>query len=243
MVPYTAGKIRSARLIFLFFWQCFEYIHCDKYQNFNKFQQQTQSYKFTSHIATFLSGFDHRDAWNLHTNIIWSKRSTDFKELSPCSVWYPLKSLCFIYYQRISWLSNLFTIAYLMKVIPQTHRSIKLDIFFFILRHYDIYTLYILYLFLIIIMYKILLLQRSFLFSHCELSIYMFLCSNIPAVHAYGVYLSELIRHSRACVSFWDFHGRELLLTRKLQSRGFAVVKLSHRHKKLQSLSWLGFPF
>jgi hypothetical protein len=38
-----------------------------------------------------LCGFDHRDAWNLHTNIIWSKRSTDFKELSPCSVWYPLK--------------------------------------------------------------------------------------------------------------------------------------------------------
>ena len=28
----------------------FEYIHCNKYQNFN-----TQSYKFTSHIAAFLS--------------------------------------------------------------------------------------------------------------------------------------------------------------------------------------------
>jgi hypothetical protein len=52
--------------------------------------QQTRSYKFTSHIAAFPSGFDHRDAWNLHTHIIWSKRSTDFKELSPCSVWYPL---------------------------------------------------------------------------------------------------------------------------------------------------------
>jgi hypothetical protein len=35
----------------------FEYIHCNKYQNFNKFQpsQQTQSYKFTSYIAAFLS--------------------------------------------------------------------------------------------------------------------------------------------------------------------------------------------
>ena len=32
----------------------FEYIHCNKYQNFNKFQQ-TQSYEFTSHIAAFLS--------------------------------------------------------------------------------------------------------------------------------------------------------------------------------------------
>jgi hypothetical protein len=53
--------------------------------------QQTQSYKFTSHIASSifsLCGFDHWDAWNLHTNIIWSKRSTEFKELSPCSVWH-----------------------------------------------------------------------------------------------------------------------------------------------------------
>ena len=55
--------------------------------------QQTQSYKFTSHIA----GFDHRDAWNLHTNIIWLKRSTDFKELSPCSVWYPLKECLVVF--------------------------------------------------------------------------------------------------------------------------------------------------
>jgi len=33
----------------------FEYIHCNIYQNVNKFQQQTQSYEFTSHIAAFLS--------------------------------------------------------------------------------------------------------------------------------------------------------------------------------------------
>ena len=93
MVPYTSGKMWSARLIFILFWQCvWIYIYCNKYQNFNKFQ--TQSYQFTSHIAAFLCGFDHRDAWNLHTNIIWSKRSTDFKELSPCSVWYPLKNNC-----------------------------------------------------------------------------------------------------------------------------------------------------
>ena len=51
--------------------------------------QQTRGYKFTSIFS--LCGFDHRDAWNLHTNIIWSKRSTDFKELSPCSVRYHLK--------------------------------------------------------------------------------------------------------------------------------------------------------
>ena len=39
VVPYTSGKILSARLIFLFFFgSVFEYIHCNKYQNFNKFQ-------------------------------------------------------------------------------------------------------------------------------------------------------------------------------------------------------------
>jgi hypothetical protein len=39
VVPYTSGKIWSAHLIFLFFFgSVFEYIHCNKYQNFNKFQ-------------------------------------------------------------------------------------------------------------------------------------------------------------------------------------------------------------
>jgi hypothetical protein len=38
VVPYTSGKIWPARLIFLFFGSVFEYIHCNKYQNFNKFQ-------------------------------------------------------------------------------------------------------------------------------------------------------------------------------------------------------------
>jgi hypothetical protein len=38
-VPYTSGKIWTSRLIFLFFFgSVFEYIHCNKYQNFNKFQ-------------------------------------------------------------------------------------------------------------------------------------------------------------------------------------------------------------
>jgi hypothetical protein len=33
----------------------FEYIYCNKYQNLANSIQQTQSYKFTSHIAAFLS--------------------------------------------------------------------------------------------------------------------------------------------------------------------------------------------
>ena len=50
--------------------------------------------------------------------------------------------------------------------------------------------------------------------------------SNIPAAPAYGVYISQLIRYSRACGSYHDFFDRELLLTRKLPKQGFLVIKL-----------------
>ena len=53
-----------------------------------------------------------------------------------------------------------------------------------------------------------------------------FICSNIPASPAYGVYISQLIRHSRACGSYQDFLDRGLLLTRKLLNQGFLMVKL-----------------
>ena len=45
---------------------------------------------------------------------------------------------------------------------------------------------------------------------------FQFICSNIPAAPAYGVYLSQMIRYSRACGSYQDFLDRGLLLTRKL---------------------------
>ena len=48
-----------------------------------------------------------------------------------------------------------------------------------------------------------------------------FIYSNIPAAPVYGVYISELIRYSRACGSYQDFLDRGLLLTRKLLNQGF----------------------
>jgi len=56
--------------------------------------------------------------------------------------------------------------------------------------------------------------------KHC------FISSNIPAAPAYGVYISQLIRYSRACGSYQDFLDRELLLTRKQLNQGFLVAKL-----------------
>ena len=41
-----------------------------------------------------------------------------------------------------------------------------------------------------------------------------FICSNIPAAPAYGVYIAQLIRYSRACGSQKDFLNSWLLLTR-----------------------------
>jgi hypothetical protein len=50
--------------------------------------------------------------------------------------------------------------------------------------------------------------------------------SNIPAAPVYGVYISQLIRFSRACGSYQDFLDRGKLLTRKLLNQGFLLVKL-----------------
>jgi len=54
----------------------------------------------------------------------------------------------------------------------------------------------------------------------------------IPAARAYGVYIFQLIRCSRACGSFHDFLDRILLLTRKLLNQGFLLVKLKPSLRK-----------
>jgi hypothetical protein len=59
-----------------------------------------------------------------------------------------------------------------------------------------------------------------------------FICSNIPTVPAYGAYISQLIRYSRAGGSCQDVLDRGLLLTRKLLNQGFLLVKLKSSHRK-----------
>ena len=53
-----------------------------------------------------------------------------------------------------------------------------------------------------------------------------FICSKVPAAPAYGVYISYLIRYSRACGSHQDILDRGLLLKRKLLNQVFLLVKL-----------------
>ena len=59
-----------------------------------------------------------------------------------------------------------------------------------------------------------------------------FICSNIQSAPVYGVYISQLIRYSRACGSYQDFLDGGLLLTRKLLNQGFLLVKLKSSLRK-----------
>jgi hypothetical protein len=67
-----------------------------------------------------------------------------------------------------------------------------------------------------------------------------FICSNIPAAPTYGVYISQMIRYSRAC-SYQDFLDRELLLTRKLLNQRFLLIRLksSLRNFSVATMTWL----
>jgi hypothetical protein len=60
-----------------------------------------------------------------------------------------------------------------------------------------------------------------------------FICSNIPAAPAYGVYIYKAIRYSRACGSYQDVLDRGLLLTRKLLNQGFLLFKLKSSLRKI----------
>jgi len=50
--------------------------------------------------------------------------------------------------------------------------------------------------------------------------------SNIPASPAYGVYISKLLRYSRACAQYSDFLDRAQLLTQKLLKQGCVAPRL-----------------
>jgi hypothetical protein len=60
-----------------------------------------------------------------------------------------------------------------------------------------------------------------------------FICNNIPAALAYGVYISQLIRYYRACGTYEDFLERGLVLTRKLLNQGFLLVQWKSHFESL----------
>jgi hypothetical protein len=62
---------------------------------------------------------------------------------------------------------------------------------------------------------------------------FTFICSNIPAGHAYGVYISQLIRYSRACCSYHACLYKGLALTRQLLNQWLLVLSLKSSLRKL----------
>jgi hypothetical protein len=59
-----------------------------------------------------------------------------------------------------------------------------------------------------------------------------YLCSNIPASPAYGVYISQLIRYARAFSTYDPFLVRGNILTDKLMSQGFQLSRLQAAFRK-----------
>jgi hypothetical protein len=80
---------------------------------------------------------------------------------------------------------------------------------------------------------------RRKLYDNFPVMNFPFICSNIPAAPAYGVYISQLIRYFRACGSYQDFLDRGLLLTRKLLNQGFLLVKLKSSNFTVATMTWL----
>jgi hypothetical protein len=68
-----------------------------------------------------------------------------------------------------------------------------------------------------------------------KLNRHVVILSNILASPAYGVYISQLVRYSRACVQYSDFLVRAQLLTQKLPKQGYVAPRLKSSLQKLYS--------
>ena len=53
-----------------------------------------------------------------------------------------------------------------------------------------------------------------------------YLCSNIPSSHAYGVYISQLIRYARAGTNYSDFHEHHKYLCNILLNQEYEEMRL-----------------
>ena len=60
-----------------------------------------------------------------------------------------------------------------------------------------------------------------------------YLSSNIPEYHAYGVFVSQLIRYARVCSKYKDFLFRGSILVSNLLRQGYSSRKLQTTFRKL----------
>jgi len=62
-----------------------------------------------------------------------------------------------------------------------------------------------------------------------------FISSNIPATPAYGAYISQFKRYSRACAQHSDLHGRAQVMTQMLLKQDYVAPRLKPSLQKLSS--------
>ena len=68
-----------------------------------------------------------------------------------------------------------------------------------------------------------------------------FICSKLPVVHAYGVYISHLIVYSGACGSYHNALNKGLLLPKNLLNKRLIVVKLKSSILHIYQIKQTGF--
>ena len=54
---------------------------------------------------------------------------------------------------------------------------------------------------------------------------FLLLISQTPIVLLYGIYISQLVRFARCCISVMDFHSKNLQITSKLLTQGYRYNK------------------
>ena len=52
------------------------------------------------------------------------------------------------------------------------------------------------------------------------------LSGDVPRLPSYGIYISQLVRFARCCISVLDFHSKNLQITTKLLTQGYRYHKL-----------------
>ena len=81
--------------------------------------------------------------------------------------------------------------------------------------------------------------KRQEIISNFLLWTFSFIFSNNPAAHACEVYISQLIRYSRACGSNQDFLDGELLLTIEILNQRYLLAKSHFAGFMVANITWL----
>ena len=64
-----------------------------------------------------------------------------------------------------------------------------------------------------------------------------FMCSNVPAVLAYGIYISQLVRMGRICDRYEDFVRKNKEVTTRLMNRVYSSLSYVNVNRRYNHIS------